>query len=301
MIFKFFSENFTHNVYICTMPEGKNTSFTINCRGRLVVLDEPKIMGILNMTPDSFSDGGRYFNEFSALKQTEKMASDGAEIIDIGPQSTRPGAEFLSAGEEIIRLGKIISNIKKEFPEILISLDTFYSETVKFGFNEGIDIINDISAGQFDENMFPTAAETGLPYILMHGNKTYKTMHEKIDYKDITTSVNYFFEEKCIALKNLGVKDIILDPGFGFGKTVENQHQLIDENQHLGFGKYPLIIGISRKSFIYKPLGKSPHHINEETQKLHLKTLKKGAKILRVHDVAEAKKTIELLKENLAE
>ncbi|GAA5101725.1 dihydropteroate synthase [Chryseobacterium ginsengisoli] len=266
---------------------------SLNCNGRLVDLTIPKIMGILNLTPDSFSDGGKFNNERSALEQTEKMLKDGAEIIDIGPQSTRPNAEFLSAKEEIDRIGNMISLIKKEFPEALISLDTFYSETVKFGFNEGIDIINDISGGHYDDKMFDTAAETKLPYILMHVNPSYETMHDKIKFEDIILSVNQYFSEKTTELLEKGVNDIIIDPGFGFGKMVEDQMKMIDEVKYLGFGKFPLLIGISRKSFIYKPLGKSPLDINEETQKLHLKVLQQGARILRVHDVAEAKKTVD--------
>ncbi|GAA4153242.1 dihydropteroate synthase [Chryseobacterium ginsenosidimutans] len=250
-------------------------------------------MGILNLTPDSFSDGGQFNNEKSALEHAEKLLKDGAEIIDIGPQSTRPNAEFLSSEEEIKRIGNVISLIKKEFPEALISLDTFYAETVKFGFNEGIDIINDISGGNFDDKMFDTAVETKLPYILMHVNPSYETMHDKIKFADITLSENQYFSEKTTELLEKGVNDIILDPGFGFGKTVEDQMKMIDEVEYLGFGKFPLLIGISRKSFIYKPLGKSALDINEETQKLHLKVLQQGAKILRVHDVAEAKKTVD--------
>lgn len=251
-------------------------------------------MGILNLTPDSFSDGGKFSDEKNALLQAEKMLNDGAEIIDIGPQSTRPNADFLSSDEEIKRIGTIISTIKKEFPETLISVDTFWSETVIFAYNEGMDIVNDISAGQYDEKLFETVAETGLPYILMNVNPTYDNMHEKIQYDDITVSVNKFLLEKAQELLNTGVKDIILDPGFGFGKTVEDQHKMINEVEFIGLRKFPVLIGISRKSFIYKPLGKSPLDINEETQKLHLKVLEQGAKILRVHDVAEAKKTLDL-------
>lgn len=260
--------------------------FTLNCNGRLFTLDTPKIMGILNLTPDSFSDGGKFNNETNALLQTEKMLNEGASIIDIGAQSTRPNANFLSAKEEIQRLGSIISSIKKNFPEALISLDTFWGEVVYFGFNEGIDIVNDISAGQFDPTLLPIVAQTKLPYILMHGNPSYQQMHDKIHYEDITYSVNQFLLNKSQELLKLGIKDIIFDPGFGFGKTIENQYQLIDEIQYLGFGEFPILIGISRKSFIYKPLGKSPLDINEETQQLHRKVLEQGAKILRVHDVA---------------
>ncbi|WP_185113397.1 dihydropteroate synthase [Chryseobacterium sp. ERMR1:04] len=248
-------------------------------------------MGILNLTPDSFSDGGKFNNEKSALFHAEKLLKEGAEIIDIGPQSTRPNAGFLSSEEEIRRIGTLISQIKKEFPEALISLDTFYAETVKFGFNEGMDIINDISGGQYDDAMFDTAAETKLPYILMHVNPSYETMHDKIQFEDITLEINRYFSEKTSRLLEKGVKDIILDPGFGFGKTVEDQMKMINETEYLGFGRWPLLIGISRKSFIYKPLGKSALDINEETQKLHMKVLHQGAKILRVHDVLEAQKT----------
>ena len=271
----------------------KNSHFSINCRGSLIDLSVPKIMGILNLTPDSFSDGGKFNDEKKALPQVEKMLKDGAEIIDIGPQSTRPNAQILSAPEEISRIGNMISLVKKEFPEALISLDTFYAETVKFGFDEGLDLVNDISGGMFDKKMFETVAKTGLPYILMHVNPTYESMHEKKIEDDIILTINKYFSEKILELKRFGVKDIILDPGFGFGKTVEQQHQMIDELQHIGFGKFPILVGISRKSFIYKPLGKKPHEINEETQKLHLKMLEKGTRILRVHDVAEAKKTID--------
>lgn len=276
---------------------GNHSSFinnhSLNFNGRLVDLSSPKIMGILNLTPDSFSDGGKFNNEKSALQHAEKILKDGGEIIDIGPQSTRPNAEFLSSDEEIKRIGTVISEIKKEFPEALISLDTFYAETVKFGFNEGIDLVNDISGGQFDEKMFNVVAETKLPYILMHVNPSYKTMHDKVNFDDITLNINQYFTKKTNELLQNGIKDIILDPGFGFGKTVEDQMKMIDEVEFLGFEKYPLLIGISRKSFIYKPLGKLPLDINEETQKLHLKVLKQGAKILRVHDVSEAKKTVD--------
>lgn len=268
------------------------SKFSINCNGRLVDLNTPKIMGILNLTPDSFSDGGKFNNEKSALLHAEKLLKDGADFIDIGAQSTRPNAEYLSAEEEIRRIGNVISLIKKEFPEALISIDTFYADVVKFGYNEGMDVVNDISGGYFDENLLPTVAETRLPYILMHSNTSYATMHEKIHYDDITMSVNYYFSEKINQLQKLGIHDIILDPGFGFGKTIEDQYKMIDEIEHIGFGKFPLLIGISRKSFIYKPLGKLSTEINEETQNLHRKVLEKGAKILRVHDVAETRNLV---------
>ncbi len=265
---------------------------SINCRGKLIDLSSPKIMGILNLTPDSFSDGGKFNDEKSALLQAEKMIKDGADFIDIGAQSTRPNADFLSARQEILRIGNVISLIKKEFPETLISLDTFYADVVKFGFDEGIDVVNDISGGDFDDNLLKTVAKTKLPYILMHSNSTYQNMHEKIQYEDIIVSLNYSFSKKINELQKLGIYDVILDPGFGFGKTIEDQYKMIDEIEHIGFGKYPLLIGISRKSFIYKPLGKLSTEINEETQNLHRKVLEKGAKILRVHDVAETRNLV---------
>ena len=257
---------------------------SINCNGRLVDLSKPKLMGILNLTPDSFSDGGKFNNEKSALKQAENLLKNGATFIDIGAQSTRPNAEFLNADEEIRRIGNVISSIKKEFPESLISLDTFYSEVVKFGFDEGIDLINDISAGQFDSEMLNAVSQTGLPYILMHVNPSYSSMHEKIKFDDIILSINRFFSEKLLELNQKGIKDIILDPGFGFGKTVEDQYKMIEEFEHIGFGKHSVLAGISKKSFIYKPLGKQAYDVRKETLDLHLKLIEKGAKIIRLHD-----------------
>lgn len=266
---------------------------SLNCNGRLVDLSKPKIMGILNVTPDSFSDGGRFFSESEALKHAEKLIEEGADILDIGAQSTRPNAEKIDADEERKRLGQVIAMIKKEFPTILVSVDTFYSEVVRFGYDQGMDLVNDISGGQFDDAMLSTVAELKLPYVLMHINSTYKTMHEKEIQGDVLVEINRYFSEKLQVLKQLGINDVVLDPGFGFGKTVEQQHYLLDNCEHIGFGRFPLLIGISRKSFIYKPLGKQPIEIDDITQELHRKVLEKGAKILRVHDVASTKKTIE--------
>lgn len=258
--------------------------FSINCNGRLIDLSQPKLMGILNLTPDSFSDGGKFNDEKNALKQAENLLKNGATIIDIGAQSTRPNSEFLKADEEVRRIGNVISLIKKEFPESLISLDTFYADVVKFGYNEGIDIVNDISAGQFDSELLSTVSETGLPYILMHINPSYESMHEKVKFDDIIISINRFFSEKILELNKKGIKDIILDPGFGFGKTVEDQYKMIDDFEYIGFGKYPVLAGISKKSFIYKPLNKQPNEVENETLDLHNKLLGKGAKIIRLHN-----------------
>lgn len=261
-----------------------DNSFSINCNGRLIDLSKPKLMGILNLTPDSFSDGGKFNNEKNALKQAENLLKNGANFIDIGAQSTRPNAEYLKADEEIRRIGNVISSIKKEFPESLISLDTFYADVVKFGFDEGIDLVNDISAGQFDSELLNVVSKTGLPYILMHINPIYESMHEKIKFDDIILSINRFFSEKLLELNQKGIKDIILDPGFGFGKTVDDQYKMIDEFEYIGFGKYPILAGISKKSFIYKPLGKQANEVEKETLDLHLKLIEKGAKIIRLHN-----------------
>ena len=258
--------------------------FSINCNGKLIDLSQPKIMGILNLTPDSFSDGGKFNSEKNALLHTEQLLKDGAHIIDVGAQSTRPNAEHISAQEEITRIGNIISLLKKEFPDAIISLDTFYAEVVKFGYNEGIDIVNDISAGQFDDLMLNEVAKTGLPYVLMHINSSYDSMHEKPHSDDIILELNQFFSKKIDKLNQLGIKDIILDPGFGFSKTQDNQLQIINELEYIGFGDFPILIGISRKSFIYKPLGKSPLEIQKEVEKIHQQLFEKGAKIFRVHE-----------------
>lgn len=266
---------------------------SINCKGKLVDLSIPKIMGILNVTPDSFSDGGRYQSIDLALQRAEKMIEEGADILDIGAQSTRPNSEKISSKEEILRIGTLISTVKKRFPEVLISVDTFYSEVVRWAADQGMDIVNDISGGQFDADMFQTVGQLQLPYCLMHVNDSYDTMHQQLINEDIILNINRYFSEKVPELLSLGVKDILLDPGFGFGKTVEQQRQMISELDTIGYQDFPLFIGISRKSFIYKPLNKKPLEIQKETQDLHLEILKKGAKILRVHDVAETKATLD--------
>jgi len=269
-----------------------NQSFSINCRGKLLIIDKPIVMGILNLTPNSFSDGGMFNSEKKALFRVEKMVSEGVDIIDIGPQSTNPNSSKISSEEEIKRLGSIISQIKKEFPNKVVSIDTFYSKTAKYANDEGVDIINDISAGQFDKEMFKTVSEIKLPYILMHVNPSFSKMHEKKFYSDIIISIKSFFHEKICELTDLKVCDIILDPGFGFGKTIEDQYKMIDEAEYFYSETFPILVGISRKSFIYKSLGKTPLDINDETQNIHMKLLKKGVKILRTHDVLETKKTI---------
>ena len=269
--------------------------FSLNCNGKLIDLSRPKLMGILNVTPDSFSDGGKHNEQHEALKHAEKLILEGADIIDIGAQSTRPNAEYLSAAEEIRRIGSLIKMIKREFPDVLISVDTFYGDVVRFAKDEGMDIVNDISGGQFDKDLIDAVVESRLPYVLMHVNSSYDTMHDKTVKGDMVVEINRYFSEKIEMLLKAGVHDIILDPGFGFGKTVEQQYDMIDRLEQIGFNKFPSLIGISRKSFIYKPLGKLPNEVQEETQALHKKILLKGGNILRVHDVAATKLVLDEL------
>ena len=271
------------------------SKYSLNCNGKLVDLSYPKLMGILNVTPDSFSDGGKHNSLKDALAHAEKLIQEGAVIIDIGAQSTRPDAIKLTPNEEIARIGTLIQELKKEFPKTLISVDTFYGDVVRFAAAEGMDIVNDISGGQFDEGLIQAVAEVKLPYVLMHVNKSYETMHDKVINEDIIVEINRFLSAKTKLLLDRGINDIILDPGFGFGKTVEQQYEMIDRLGEIGFGKFPSLIGISRKSFIYRPLGKLPNEVQEETQALHKKILLKGGNILRVHDVAATKKVLDEL------
>lgn len=269
--------------------------FSLNIKGQLYHLDTPKIMGILNITPDSFSDGGKYNRTDAALHHVGQLYKAGADILDIGAQSTRPGATLLSAEEEIFRLGNIIQEIKVRFPKLLISLDTFYGEVVRFGVEQGIDIINDISAMRYDKEMKSAVIDSGLPYILMHGNAAYENMHEKFPEEDMLLKINYFFSQYCHELYEEGVRDIIIDPGFGFGKSIEQQFALVEEACFIGFGEHPVLAGISKKSFLYKSLDKDPNsaEVASAMEEVHLKLLQAGIKILRVHDVAAARRTID--------
>lgn len=259
----------------------------------LMDLSRPRILGILNLTPDSFSDGGQLDNRDKLLKRAEEMIHEGVDILDIGAQSTRPGADLLSADEEIERLGENIHLLRVNFPEIPISIDTFYGKVVRHAADQGAAMANDISGGQFDPNLWSVVADTGMAYVLMHCPSEYKKMHEKKIEGDVLLDINYYFSEKVSQLLNIGITDILLDPGFGFGKTVEQQVRMLENLENLGYQGYPLFVGVSRKSFIYKPLGLQPHEIGKQTQEIHLKLLNKGARILRVHDVKATSETIQ--------
>ena len=268
---------------------------TINCNGKLIDLATPKVMGVLNLTPNSFFDGGKYSNELSVLNQVERMLSDGATFIDIGAYSTKPGAEFVSEGEEIDRLIPVLKLILKTFPETLISVDTFRSKVAKISVENGACIINDISAGSLDENMCQTVANMQVPYIMMHMKGTPQTMQGLTDYKNITKEMLFYFSEKVATARNFGINDIIIDPGFGFAKTTAQNFEVLSNLELFQMLELPMLVGISRKSMIYKTLGTTPQFALNGTTVLNTVALQKGANILRVHDVKEAVECIKLI------
>ena len=267
---------------------------TINCNGRLIDLSEPKIMGILNTTPDSFYDGGSNQSINLILEKVEKHLSEGADILDIGGYSTKPGAETISEQEEIDRTAPIIETIIKNHPELIISIDTFRGNVAHEAVKAGASIINDVSGWELDENMFAAIRDLKVPYILMHMKGTPQTMQKNAEYKDVTLEVNEYFAKKITQLKAAKINDIILDPGFGFAKTLEQNYELFSKMEALGFGDFPLLVGISRKSMIYKLFDTTPQEALNGTSVLNMVALQKGAKILRVHDVKAAKETLQI-------
>lgn len=267
---------------------------TINCNGRLIDLNEPKIMGILNTTPNSFYDGGRHHSIDLILEKVEKHLSEGADIIDIGGYSTKAGAENISEQEEIDRTAPIIEKIIEEYPELIVSIDTFRGNVARVAVKAGASIINDVSGWELDENMFDAIKELNVPYILMHMKGTPQTMQKNPEYNDITLEVNEYFSQKIAQLKAAKVNDIILDPGFGFAKTLNHNYELFSKIETLGFGEFPLLVGISRKSMIYNLFNSTPQEALNGTSILNMVALQKGAKILRVHDVKEAKETLQI-------
>ncbi|MXO32278.1 dihydropteroate synthase [Apibacter sp. B2912] len=269
---------------------------TININGDLVDCNEPKVAGILNVTPDSFFDGGRYSTIDKALKQTEKLIDEGADFIDIGGQSTRPDSEFLSDETELSIVIPVIKAIKKEFPRVKLSIDTFWSKVAIESVNEGVGMINDISGGTLDNKMFETMGKLNVPYVLMHMRGTPQTMGNYTDYENIITDINYYFSKKISELRKFGVNDILLDPGFGFSKTLQQNYDLLKNIDKFKIFNLPLYIGISRKSMIYKCLETSAEEALIGTSALNLYALQKSAHILRVHDVKEAKQMIKLWK-----
>lgn len=266
----------------------------LNCKGRLIDLTTPQVMGILNLTPDSFYDGGRYKTEHSALQQTEKMLKEGAAFIDLGAYSTRPGAAFVSEETEAQRLLPIVETLVKNFPEILLSVDTFRQGIAKKAVAAGAALINDISGGSFDEQMLSTVAQLRVPYIAMHLRGTPQTFHQPYEYRDIVQEVLVYFSEKIRALRALGLNDLIIDPGFGFSKNAEQNFALLSRLEAFQMTELPVLVGISRKSMIWKTLQSKPENALNGTTVLHTVALMKKANILRVHDVKEAVECIRL-------
>lgn len=267
---------------------------TINCKGKLIDLSQPKVMGILNITPDSFFEGSRTQTEQEILQKTAKMLEEGATFIDIGGYSSRPNAKDVSETEEIDRVLFAIEILIKEFPELLISVDTFRSKVAANALDKGAALINDIAAGGLDEKMMPVIAHYQVPYIMMHMRGTPQNMNQLTDYQDLLTDINFYFSEKIKAARALGINDLILDPGFGFSKTIAQNFELLKKADLSSIFNLPLLIGISRKSFIYKTLGTSPAEALNGTTVLNTLALTKGASILRVHDVKEAVETVKL-------
>jgi dihydropteroate synthase len=268
--------------------------FVLNCNGRLLDLTEGVIMGILNITPDSFFDGGKFTEERIILEKTEEMITNGATIVDIGGASSRPGAQNISPQQEIQRVLPAIRAIRKRFPDIFISIDTYQSEVASIALAEGVDILNDISAGTIDPQILSIAHKSNRPYILMHMQGTPENMQTAPTYEDVVYEVSEFLVKKAGALRSSGCTDIILDPGFGFGKSTHHNYQLLKNLPALHLLGYPLLCGFSRKSMINKVLGTTPESALNGTTVLNTIALMAGVHILRVHDVKEARQALDL-------
>jgi dihydropteroate synthase len=268
---------------------------SMNCNGKLIDLSSPKVMGVLNITPDSFFDGGKYKNETAIISQVKKMLGEGATFIDVGAYSSRPGAKHISVKEELERILPVIKLLINEFPDILISIDTFRSEVAKSCINSGACIVNDISGGAMDTSMFNTVAELQVPYIIMHMQGTPQNMQKNPIYKNVVKDVLYYFSKKIKELRSLGMNDIIADPGFGFGKTTEHNYKLLNNLDLFKNLEIPTLVGLSRKSMLYKPLKLTAEKALNATTSANTIALLNGANILRVHDVKEAVEAVKIV------
>ena len=268
---------------------------SINCRGKLIDLGTPKVMGILNLTPDSFYDGGRYSKESEILKRVEAMLIDGATFVDIGAYSSRPGAAHVSPEEERTRLLPALRTLLKEFKDLIVSVDTFRSQIARESIEAGASMINDISAGSLDEEMFETIAELQVPYVIMHMRGNPQTMQKETDYDNLVKEIILYFSERVFALRRLGVNDVIIDPGYGFSKTLEQNYELLGRSELLKSLDLPVLTGISRKSMLYRLLGTGPEEALAATLAAQTVALMKGTSILRVHDVREAVESIQII------
>lgn len=269
---------------------------TLNLRGRLLDLSTPQVMGILNVTPDSFFDGNRFSDEKAILQQVEKMTQEGATLIDIGGYSTRPGASDITEAEELNRVITPIRSILKKFPDALISIDTFRSAVARAAIEEGAVLINDVSGGEADGNMFDTVASLGVPYVLMHMRGNPQTMTQQTGYENLTREIMDYFHGKISTLHDKGVNDIIVDPGFGFAKTAPQSFELLQHLDHFRFLEKPILAGLSRKSMIWRTLSTTAEHALNGTTSLNTIALLKGASLLRVHDVKEAVEVVKLIR-----
>jgi dihydropteroate synthase len=267
---------------------------TINCKGKLIDLSTPKVMGILNVTPNSFYDGGKHIDEKSILLQVEKMLLEGATFIDIGGYSSKPNAEFVSEEEELQRILPIVQKVLNEFSETIISIDTFRSKVAKETVESGAAMINDISAGNLDDAMLQTVANLRVPYIMMHMRGTPQTMQQMTHYENIIKEMIFYFSERVAKARSLGINDLIIDPGFGFAKTLEQNFEVLNKLELFQMLELPLLAGVSRKSMIYKTLDTTAEFALNGTTSLNTISLLKGAKILRVHDVKEAVECVKL-------
>ena len=275
--------------------------YSLNINGRLLDLSEPQVMGILNVTPDSFYSGSRKQTEDEIESRVRQIIGEGASIIDIGAYSSRPNADDVSPSEEMERLRKGLTVIQRVAPDAIVSVDTFRADVAKMCVEEyGVGIVNDISGGMLDKDMFATVAKLGIPYILMHMQGTPQNMQHNPHYDDVVKEVFMYFAEKVQRLRDLGVKDIILDPGYGFGKTIEHNYELMNHQEELLEFELPLLVGISRKSMIYKALGITADEALNGTSVLNTISLLKGANILRVHDVATCVEVVNLIQKLLA-
>jgi dihydropteroate synthase len=268
---------------------------TLNIRGILHALERPWIMGIVNLTPDSFYNKSRVQREDDMVKRVEEMLSDGADLVDLGAYSSRPGAIHISEQEEWERLQPAIKVILRNYPETLISVDTFRSSIARKAYEEGASMINDISGGQIDDNMFKTISEIKLPYILMHMRGDPRTMNTLTTYDNLFKEMINYFESRILELKSSGVNDIIIDPGFGFAKSLDQNYELLKNLTYFEVLGYPLLVGLSRKSMIFKQLGVQPSEALNGTIALNTVSLLKRASILRVHDIKEAKEVVNLV------
>jgi dihydropteroate synthase len=267
---------------------------TINCKGQLIDLSTPKIMVILNVTPNSFYDGGKFSLSKNGLSQVGKILEEGATFIDIGAYSSKPNAEFVSEEEERSRILPVVKSILKQFPDALLSIDTFRSGIAAVCIENGAAIINDISAGNLDEKMMDVVAKYNVPYIMMHMRGTPQTMQSQTNYENIIKEMLFYFSEKVNKARSLGINDLIIDPGFGFAKTLEQNYEVLQNLELFKMLDLPILAGISRKSMVYKPLGLTADEALNGTTVLNTIALSKGANILRVHDVKEALECVKL-------